>query len=480
MENSKDNKNVKEKKELEKLKELKNKLEYNLENGWEKVHKNPKMYKYMEEFTEKYIEFLNNSKTERKATKEIIKILEENGFKEISKLDKVKYGDKIYFNNDNKSVYAIKVNESLLKGINILGSHIDSPRIDVKSNPLYEDSELALFKTHYYGGIKKYQWTTIPLTLTGVITKKGGEVIEVNIGDDLKDPVFVISDLLPHLAKDQMQQNASKVVNAKNLNVLVGSKKLPEIASGIKLNVLKLLNEKYGIVEKDLIASELTFVPAASARKLGFDESMVLGYGQDDKVCAYTSLIAFVENKSKKNTAVIFSDKEEVGSLGRTGMESELFDTFLIEILYKLGEKQIFLGKVYQNSNILSADVNAAVDPSYLGAFEPSNNSYMNKGVVLSKFTGGGGKYDSSDASAEFLRKVIDIFETNDVLYQVSELGEVDQGGGGTIAFILANKGANVIDCGIGLLSMHAPQEISSEFDVFEMYRGFKAFLDEA
>ena len=373
--------------------------------------------------------------------------------------------------------------DNIENGINIIGAHADSPRLDLKPNPLYEDGGFAYFKTHYYGGIKKYQWTTIPLSLHGVIVKANGEKITINIGEDENDPIFTITDLLPHLAQEQMERKLKDGVSGEDLNLLIGS--IPysnEGAEQVKLNILNLLNQKYGITEVDFLSSELEIVPAMKCRSLGFDSSMVAGYGQDDKICVYTELTALVDmKKTPARTAVcIISDKEEIGSMGNTGMESHVFDTFVSELLNKLGvNRPNLLDKVFCNSKMLSADVDAGVDPIYANVSEKNNASYLGRGIGLNKYTGARGKSGASDANAEFVAEIRNIFETNDVRYQIGELGKVDIGGGGTIAYILANKGIDVIDCGVPVLSMHAPYEVTSKFDLYEAYRGYKAFWEK-
>ena len=392
-------------------------------------------------------------------------------------------GDKVYYINREKSMYlAIIGNENIENGLNIIGAHADSPRLDLKPNPLYEDSGLAFLKTHYYGGIKKYQWTTIPLAIHGVIVKSNGEKVEVRIGEDEEDPIFTITDLLPHLAQDQMDKKLRNAIDGENLNLLVGS--IPygkDVAEAVKLNILNILNEKYGITEIDFTSSELELVPAMKCRSMGFDNSMVAGYGQDDKICVYASLTALMEIQNPLKTSVcIISDKEEIGSMGNTGMESHVFDTFISEILNKMGiNRPNLLEKVFCNSKMLSADVDAALDPIYASVSEKNNAAQFGGGIGLNKYTGARGKSGASDANAEFVAEVRNIFEKNNVKYQVSELGKVDVGGGGTIAYILANKGIDVIDCGVPILSMHAPYEVSSKFDLYSAYKGYIAFWKE-
>lgn len=458
--------------------ELKKKLFNSKENGWLELNNNTKQDVFS--YAKGYINYLNNSKTEREIISSSKKIAEENGFQNIEKVKELKAGDKIYYINREKSMYlAIIGKEDIEKGLNIIGAHADSPRLDLKPNPLYEDSELAFFKTHYYGGIKKYQWTTIPLAIHGVIVKSNGEKTEVRIGEDENDPIFTITDLLPHLAQDQMEKKLKNGIDGEDLNLLVGS--IPydkEVSEAVKLNILNILNEKYGITEVDFTSSELELVPAMPCRSMGFDNSMVAGYGQDDKICVYASLTALMKIEKPKRTSVcIISDKEEIGSMGNTGMESHVFDTFVAEILNKMGiNKPNLLDKVFCNSKMLSADVDAALDPIYSSVSERNNASYLGKGVGLNKYTGARGKSGASDANAEFVAEVRNIFEKNNVRYQVSELGKVDVGGGGTIAYILANKGVDVIDCGVPILSMHSPYEVSSKFDLYSAYQGYMAF----
>ena len=398
--------------------------------------------------------------------------------------DTLKPGDKIYFVNREKSMYLAIIGEkSIEEGLHIIGSHVDSPRLDLKPNPLYEDTGLAYFKTHYYGGIKKYQWTTIPLSIHGVIVKANGEKIEVNIGEDEEDPIFTITDLLPHLAQEQMEKKLKNGVDGEDLNLLIGS--IPynssKISEKVKLNILNILNQKYGITEADLTSSEIELVPAFKARSLGFDGSMVAAYGQDDKVCAYTSLHAMMELENVKNTAVcILSDKEEIGSMGNTGMESHMFDFFISEILNKLGvNRPNLLDKVFCFSKMLSSDVDAGFDPIYASVSDKHNAGFLGKGISLNKYTGARGKSGASDANAEYVAWVRNILERNDIKYQIAELGKVDIGGGGTIAYIIANKGADVIDCGVPVLSMHAPYEVTSKYDIYSAYKTYKAFWEE-
>ncbi len=447
------------------------------ECGWLKINEDEKQSIF--NYCNSYIEFLNKCKTERETSNYIVDKLKNNGFIDINTVESVKTGDKLYMQNRNKSVYAAIIGDDLLSGLNIIGSHIDSPRLDLKPNPLYDDAKIGLFKTHYYGGIKKYQWTTIPLALHGVIVKANKEKVNICIGEDDNDPIFTITDILPHLAQNQYEKKIGKAIEGEDLNAVVGS--IPNSDNeSIKENILSLLNKKYDIKEIDFYSSELELVPAFKARNLGFDESMVAAYGQDDRVCSYDNLMAFInaKNNSKTNVA-IFADKEEIGSVGNTGMCSETFDLFISELLNKQNiNYPNAINKVYCNSKMLSADVGAAVDPNYQDVSEKNNSSYIGYGVELNKYTGARGKSGASDANAEFVADIRNIFESNDIKYQVSELGKVDIGGGGTIAYILANKGIDVIDCGVPIISMHSPYEIASKFDIYEAYLGYKAFFE--
>ena len=447
--------------------------------GWDSLSTEAKQN--ISKFSDEFIHFLNTSKTEREATEFIVDVLQKNGFTDLKEKLVLSAGDKVYFVNRDKAVYAAVIGTKPLEaGLNIIGSHIDSPRLDLKPNPLYEDTGFAFFKTHYYGGIKKYQWTAIPLSIHGVIVKTNGEKIKVSIGEDENDPIFTITDLLPHLAQEQMEKKLKEGISGEALNLLIGSIPVGDekVSERIKLNILKILNDKYGITERDFVSSELELVPAFKARSLGFDKSMVAGYGQDDRVCAYTSLRALLNISSPSKTAVcIFSDKEEIGSMGNTGMESHVFDTFISELLNKTNtNKPNLLDKVFCNSKMLSADVDAGLDPIYASVSEKNNAAYLGKGIGLNKYTGARGKSGASDANAEYVATIRNIFESNNISYQVSELGKVDNGGGGTIAYILANKGVDVIDCGVPVLSMHAPYEVTSKYDIYTAYRGYKAF----
>ena len=462
--------------------ELKKKLFNVKKDGWEEANEAER--KEIFDISEKYMEFLNQAKTEREFIKKARELADQNGYKDIMEFETLKPGDKIYFVNREKSMYlAIIGEESIENGMHIIGSHVDSPRLDLKPNPLYEDTGLAYFKTHYYGGIKKYQWTTIPLSIHGVIVKKNGEKIELNIGEDEKDPIFTITDLLPHLAQEQMEKKLKNGINGEDLNLLIGSipYKDEKLTEKVKLNVLDLLNKKYGITEADLNSAEIELVPAFKARSLGLDESMVAAYGQDDKVCAYTSLAAMMNLKNVKNTAVcILSDKEEIGSMGNTGMESHMFDFFVSEMLNKLGiNRPNLLDKVFCFSKMLSSDVDAGFDPIYASVSDKTNAGFIGKGIAIVKYTGARGKSGASDANAEYVAWIRNVLDKNEIKYQLTELGKVDIGGGGTIAYILANKGTDVIDCGVPVLSMHAPYEVTSKYDIYSAYKTYEAFWKE-
>ena len=464
------------------MEELKEKLFKNNKSGWEIVDSEKR--NKIEDISTKYMNFLNRAKTEREFIKRARELANNNGYRDIMEFETLKPGDKIYFVNREKSMYLAIIGEnSIENGIHIIGSHVDSPRLDLKPNPLYEDTGFAYFKTHYYGGIKKYQWTAIPLSIHGVIAKTNGEKVEINIGEDEADPIFTITDLLPHLAQEQMEKKLKNGIDGEDLNLLVGSMPYND-AKGtdrVKLNILNLLNQKYGITEEDLTSAEIELVPAFKARTLGLDGSMIAAYGQDDKVCAYSSLAAMMTLENVKNTAAcILSDKEEIGSMGNTGMESHMFDFFISEILNKLKiNRPNLLDKVFCFSKMLSSDVDAGFDPMYASVSDKTNAGFLGKGISLNKYTGARGKSGASDANAEYVAWVRNILEKNDIRYQVAELGKVDVGGGGTIAYIIANKGADVIDCGVPVLSMHAPYEVTSTSDVSSAYETYKAFWKE-
>lgn len=438
-----------------------------------------------------YREFISDCKTERECVRKTIELIETKGFRNIDKLidssEALKAGDKVYVSNMKKAVALFIIGEEdITHGINILGAHIDSPRLDLKANPLYEDTDMAYFDTHYYGGIKKYQWVTIPLALHGVVVKKDLSVVDIVIGEDNDDPVIGVTDLLPHLATEQMKKEAMKVIEGEKLDILIGSRPLKSSEGDnkelVKKNILKILNTKYQIDEDDFLSAEIEVVPAGRARDFGLDRSMIMAYGQDDRVCAYTSLLAFLEaDGCKKTTSCILVDKEEIGSVGATGMQSSFYEAAIREICCLLGENEVTaLSRVFKNSKMLSSDVNAAYDPLYSDVMEKNNSSYFNNGVVFSKFTGSRGKSSSNDANAEYVAEIRKIMDDNNVKFQISELGKVDAGGGGTIAYILANKNINVIDCGVGVLSMHAPFEVTAKSDVYEAYKCYMAFLKDA
>ena len=460
--------------------ELKEKLFANRKNGLNKVSEET-LNKAME-FSEGYKEFLDLAKTEREAVAVSVKLAEEKGFKPYVIGEKHKAGDKLYINNRGKSVaFIVLGKQSVEKGVTLSAAHVDSPRLDLKPNPLYEDIELALFKTHYYGGIRKYQWTAIPLALHGVFVKKDGSVVNVKIGEDENDPVFCITDILPHLAQDQVTKKMSEANSGESLNVILGNIACDDedIKEGVKLNVLKILNEKYDITEEDLLSSEIEIVPAFKARDVGLDRSMLGGYGQDDRVCAYASLKAITEIKKPEKTAVcLLVDKEEVGSMGATGMRSRNFENTMAKLCSMLTDNysDLVLRETLSNSTCLSADVGATLDPNYPEVSERRNSALLNCGILLCKYTGSRGKGGASDASAELVAKIRRIFNENNVQWQMGELGKVDGGGGGTIAQYVANLDMDVIDAGTPLLSMHSPFEIAGKLDIYMTYKGYREF----
>ncbi|MGN0653632.1 MAG: aminopeptidase [Oscillospiraceae bacterium] len=436
--------------------------------------------KKADKFCEDYKKFLDSSKTEREAVINTINLAEKNGFTEFIPGKALKSGDKIYYNNRGKAIIlAIIGTEPIENGVRIAAAHIDSPRLDMKQCPLYEDNEIALFKTHYYGGIKKYQWTAIPLSLHGVIVKADGTKVSVCIGEDEKDPVFCVTDLLPHLASAQMERKAPQIIKGEELNILIGSRPFldDDVSEKVKLNILNILFEKYGITEADFLSAELEAVPAFKAKDIGFDRSMIGSYGQDDRVCAYTALQAtLVCKKPKKTVVTVLADKEEIGSDGNTGLNSSYLKYFIYDLAKVFGADG---WRVLTNSECLSADVNAAYDPTFPDVNERHNAAYINKGVVVTKYTGSRGKSGTSDASAEFMGDVRRLLDKNKVIWQTGELGKVDAGGGGTVAMYIANLDVNVIDVGVPVLSMHAPYEITSKLDVYMAYRAFLAFMEE-
>lgn len=447
----------------------------NAKNVWEKFDRNEIM-----DFNDGYMSYLDNSKTERLCVEHSVNIAEKNGFVEYKAGMKLSAGDRIYKTNRGKNlVMAVIGTDEITDGINLVASHVDSPRLDLKPIPLYEDSNLVLFKTHYYGGIKKYQWTSIPLSLIGVVILNDGVCVEVNIGEDDNDPVFTVTDLLPHLAKDQMTKNMSEVFTGEDLNVLVGSIPTNSDKDKFKTNILNLLNEKYGICEEDFISAELEIVPSFKAKSVGLDSSMVGAYGQDDRVCGYTSLKAILETNAPKRTSVCFlADKEEIGSMGNTGMKSKFFENFLAEIINSVkGEyNELYLKRTLSNSRCLSSDVTNGTDPTYKSVGEANNSAFLGEGICICKYTGARGKSSTSDASAELVGFIRNLFNENNIVWQIAELGKVDQGGGGTVAQFIANLDVDTIDCGVPLLSMHAPFEISSKGDVYMAYKAYKAF----
>ena len=439
-------------------------------------------------FCEGYKKYISDCKTERESIKGAISLAEAKGYRDLKNVistgESLKAGDKVYYNNMDKSLALFLIgSESIESGMRIIGSHVDSPRLDLKPNPLYEDSELSLMETHYYGGVKKYQWVTIPLALHGVVVKKDGTKIDVVVGEEETDPVVMVSDLLIHLAAEQQQKKAAEVIAGEDLNILVGSMPLEgEEKEAVKANILKLLKEKYDFEEEDFMSAEIEIVPAGKARDFGLDKSMVMAYGQDDKVCAFTSLKAFLDiSKCRKTISCILVDKEEIGSVGATGMESSFYEDALREICSLLGNDSITaLGRVFKNSKMLSSDVTAAYDPLYADVSNKRCETFFNRGVSFCKYTGARGKSGSNDASCEYIAELRKIMDENDVKFQITEMGKVDAGGGGTIAYILANKNVSVIDCGVGVLSMHAPWEVTSKSDIYEAYKCYKAFLKDA
>lgn len=433
------------------------------------------------DFGKEYIDFLSNGKTERMATKEAIALAEAAGFKNLDTLKEIHPGDKVYAVNKNKNFLAAVIGDkSIEEGMRVLGAHIDSPRLDIKQNPLFEKGGFALFETHYYGGIKKYQYVTIPLALHGVVYKKDGSSFDVNIGEDKNDPVIGITDLLIHLSADQLQKTAAKAIEGEDLDITVGNIPLEKDEAGACKNyILQLLKDKYGMEEEDFLSSELHAVPAGPARDYGLDRSMIAGYGHDDKVCAYTSLRAVLDaGKQEYTSVVVLVDKEEVGSIGATGAQSMWFENVVAELLYREGkESNLAVRHAMTNTMMLSSDVSCAVDPIYPSANEANNSCYFGKGVVFNKYTGARGKSGCNDAMPEFLAFIRKAMDDNNLHYQTSEIGKVDQGGGGTIAYILGNYNMYVLDAGIPVLSMHSPMELVSKADVYEAYLAYKAFL---
>lgn len=459
-----------------------------------------KQLKELDALCDDYRDFLDHGKTERECVDTMVNTVENYGYRNLEDLKKsgaaVKAGDRIYSVWMNKAVIMFQIGEEPIKnGMNILGAHIDSPRMDIKQNPLYEDGGLAYLDTHYYGGVKKYQWVTLPLALHGVVVKKDGTTVLVNIGEEEDDPVFFVSDLLIHLAQDQLEKKAAKVIEGEALDIIVGSKPLifgkeekdkekdkekNAAKEAVKAGVLEILKKQYGIEEEDFISAELEVVPAGKAREAGFDRSMILAYGQDDRVCAYTSFRAMLDlSPTKRSVCCILVDKEEIGSVGATGMQSHFFENAVAEVLELCGDyNELTLRRCLANSCMLSSDVSSAYDPTYSNCFDKKNVAYMGQGLVLMKFTGSRGKSGSNDANAEYLAKLRKVFDEKKVHFQTAELGKVDVGGGGTIAFILALYGMNVVDSGVAVMNMHAPWEATSKADIYEAYKGYKAFAE--
>lgn len=440
----------------------------------------PKQVKKADTFCEGYKTYLDNGKTEREAAETAISMLKKAGYKKFEPGKKYAAGDKIYLNNRGKALIAATIGKKQLdKGSRLVISHIDSPRLDLKPNPLYEAEQIAFFKTHYYGGIRKYQWVATPLSMHGVVVKANGETVKISFGEGENDPVFTITDLLPHLSGEQNKRSLAAGIKGEELNIVIGSMPFeePEAAEGVKLETMRLINEKYGITEADFVRAEIEFVPAQKAKDIGFDKSMIGAYGQDDRVCAYTSLIAEIEAKDVEYTSVcVLTDKEEVGSDGNTGLVSD----FLFHFLEDLADmQQVNYRRVLAAARCLSADVNAAYDPTFPEPFEKRNSSFINKGVVITKYTGTGGKYSTSDASAEFMGAVTNMLDKAGVAWQTGLLGKVDGGGGGTIAKYVANRNVDVVDVGVPVLSMHSPFEVTSKLDVYNTYLAFAAFLKQ-
>lgn len=467
-------------------------------NTWETY--NAKQLKEVDSFAREYMDFLDNGKTERECIDQIVNMAENAGYQELEALikagKKLKAGDKVYAVWMNKSIVLFQIGtRKMVDGMNILGAHIDSPRLDVKQNPMYEEGGFAYLDTHYYGGVKKYQWVTIPLAIHGVVVKKDGQTVEINVGDNEDDPVFFISDLLIHLAQEQLEKKANKVIEGEALDIIIGNKPLTidkkkktddkeEKAEkdAVKKGILDILQKSYGIEEEDFISAELEVVPAGKAREAGFDRSMILAYGQDDRVCAFSSLKAMLEvGKTERTACCILVDKEEIGSVGATGMQSRFFENAAAEVMNLLGEySELNLRRCLAHSCMLSSDVSSAFDPAYASSFDKKNVAYLGGGMVFNKFTGSRGKSGSNDANAEYLGHIRAVFEKEKVNFQTAELGKVDLGGGGTIAYILALYGMNVIDSGVAVLNMHAPWEATSKADVYETKRGYVAFLQNA
>ena len=457
--------------------------EFKAKNIWEEVD-----HSLIMDYGKRYMDFLNKAKTERLAVKEVVRLSKQHGFvdyDEVMKKGSIKAGDKIIYNHKGKSAVLFVVGKKPIEdGMNIVGAHIDSPRLDIKQNPLYEDTNVALLKTHYYGGVKKYQWTTIPLALHGVVFTKDGKCVEISFGESDDEPVLYINDLLIHLSADQMEKKANKVIEAEQLNIVVGQIPLKtedkEVKSKVKENILKILEEKYGISERDFTTAELEIVPAGKSRSVGFDSSFIAGHGHDDRVCSYAGVEAIFNVEDVEKSAVcLLTDKEEVGSMGNTGMQSRFFENMVANLISLQGDyNDLKIRRAIENSQVLSADVNAAFDPTFPEVMEKLNAAKVAQGVTISKYTGSRGKSGSNDANAEFLSELRMLFDKNDVIWQTGELGKGDQGGGGTIAYILANLGAEVVDCGTSMHSMHAPRELVSKADAYMTMKAYNVFLN--
>lgn len=462
-------------------------------NAWEKYPEGVKREEVFK-FAEGYRKFISECKTERECVERFVEMAEKDGFRNlediIAKNETLKAGDKVYANNMGKGMaFFVLGKKSLEQGMNILGAHIDSPRLDLKQDPLYENTDFAMLDTHYYGGIKKYQWVTLPLALHGVIAKKDGTLVKVNIGDKPGDPVFGITDLLIHLSAEQMEKKAAKVIEGESLDLIIGSipfndedkDEKDRAKEKVKANIMNMLAAEYGIEEEDFLSAEIEVVPAGDARDYGLDRSMIMGYGHDDRVCAYPSYAAIAAMEAPEVTSVcLVVDKEEIGSVGASGMESRFFENTVAEVMNMTGDySELKLRRALRNSKVLSSDVSAAFDPNFPSVMTKTNTAYFGKGLVFNKYTGARGKSGSNDANAEYVGVLRSIMDKNDICFQTAELGKVDQGGGGTIAYILANYGMNVIDSGVAVLNMHAPWEIISKVDLYEAYRGYIAFLTE-
>lgn len=455
------------------------------DNAWRKYSK--KDLEELERLCDDYRHFLDYGKTERECVTSAVELAKEAGYKNLEDIiknnKKINAGDRIYASYMGKSIVLFNIGKKPIEnGMNILGAHIDSPRLDIKQNPLYEDTEIAYLDTHYYGGIKKYQWVTLPMAIHGVVVKTDGTKINIVIGEEENDPVVFISDLLIHLAQTQLDKKGAGVIEGEDLNIIIGNIPLKgEEKDAVKKNIIKLIKEKYDFDEEDFISAELEVVPAGKAKNAGLDSGMIMAYGQDDRVCAYTSLVAMLEKKKVDTTScLLLVDKEEIGSVGATGMQSKFFENTLAELLDRMGcYSELTLRRVLANSKMLSSDVSAAFDPTYSSVFEKKNSAYFSKGIVINKFTGSRGKSGSNDANAEYVGIVRNIFEKHNVSYQTAELGKVDQGGGGTIAYIMALYGMNVIDSGVAVLNMHAPYEVVSKADVYEAKKAYVAFISE-